>query len=75
MTRRIAFDSPDIRDAAFRGMPRAVSAGGLTARILTIIARWRQRRLLEQLDERTLRDIGISRSEALAEARKPCWRR
>jgi uncharacterized protein YjiS (DUF1127 family) len=37
--------------------------------------RWRQRRLLAQLDERMLRDIGISRSQALAEADKPFWRR
>jgi len=30
---------------------------------------------LEVLDDRMLRDIGISRSQALAEARKPFWLR
>ena len=79
MTSRITLDFPGVREPAFRpasrGVPRAVSGGGLMDRILAAIARWRQRRVLEQLDERMLRDIGISRSEALAEARKPCWRR
>ncbi|MCA3436815.1 MAG: DUF1127 domain-containing protein [Rhodobacter sp.] len=33
----------------------------------------RQRKLLAKLDDRTLQDIGISRSEALAEAKRPVW--
>ena len=37
-------------------------------------ARWRERRMLEELDDRALRDIGISRSQALVEATKPFWR-
>ena len=44
------------------------------ARLRAAVARWRERRLLEALDDRMLHDIGISRSQALAEARKPCWR-
>ncbi|HEV7458446.1 MAG TPA: DUF1127 domain-containing protein [Roseococcus sp.] len=36
--------------------------------------RRRSRRLLAQLDARQLHDIGISRSEAAAEAQKPFWR-
>jgi uncharacterized protein YjiS (DUF1127 family) len=36
-------------------------------------ARWRERRALEELDDRMLHDIGISRSQALAEASKPFW--
>ncbi|MBB3897444.1 DUF1127 domain-containing protein [Roseococcus suduntuyensis] len=36
--------------------------------------RRRTRRLLAQLDNRQLHDIGISRSEAAAEAQKPFWR-
>jgi uncharacterized protein YjiS (DUF1127 family) len=47
----------------------------LAAWLRSAVTRWRERRILETLDERTLRDIGISRSQALAEARKPCWRR
>lgn len=41
------------------------------------IALWhersRQRRALMKLDDRMLRDIGIARSEAENEARKPFW--
>lgn len=36
--------------------------------------RWQQRRQLAQLDERTLRDSGISRYDVLMELRKPFWR-
>jgi uncharacterized protein YjiS (DUF1127 family) len=46
----------------------------LAAWIRAATARWRQRRLLEELDDRMLRDMGISRSQALAEAVKPFWR-
>jgi uncharacterized protein YjiS (DUF1127 family) len=35
--------------------------------------RWRERRTLEGLDDRMLRDIGINRLDAMAEARKPFW--
>jgi uncharacterized protein YjiS (DUF1127 family) len=35
----------------------------------------RQRRVLTQLDDRSLRDIGLTRAEALREAGKPFWRR
>ena len=38
------------------------------------MARIRQRRQLVELDDRTLRDIGVSRDEALREAAKPFWR-
>ncbi|MCL6283205.1 DUF1127 domain-containing protein [Ruegeria sp. 2012CJ41-6] len=34
---------------------------------------WRQRRRLQQLDDAALKDIGINRSEARAEARRPFW--
>ena len=34
----------------------------------------RQRRALLALDERMLKDIGISRADALQEGRKPFWR-
>ena len=42
------------------------------------IARSQQRRALEELveqDERTLRDIGVSRETARREAAKPFWQR
>ena len=37
-------------------------------------ARHTQRRALGELDDRLLADIGLSRSDAMAEARKPFWR-
>jgi uncharacterized protein YjiS (DUF1127 family) len=35
---------------------------------------YRQRRALLALDERMLKDIGISRTDALQEGNKPFWR-
>lgn len=34
---------------------------------------WCQRQALRRLDDRALADIGVSRAEALAEARRPAW--
>jgi uncharacterized protein YjiS (DUF1127 family) len=48
--------------------------GGLISRLRAGAARWRERRALEELDGRALRDMGISRSQALVEAAKPFWR-
>jgi uncharacterized protein YjiS (DUF1127 family) len=54
-------------------------AGGAAARaVLERMSSWRQRRrtraMLWQLNERELKDIGISRADVWAEARKPFWR-
>ncbi|MGB7241885.1 MAG: DUF1127 domain-containing protein [Sulfitobacter sp.] len=38
-----------------------------------LIAFWRSRNSLANLDARALDDIGVSRAEALKEARKPFW--
>ncbi len=38
-----------------------------------LASRLRQRRRLAELDDRLLRDIGVTRSRALAEASKPWW--
>ena len=35
---------------------------------------WRSRRQLAQLDDAALKDIGVSRVDALQEADKPFWR-
>jgi uncharacterized protein YjiS (DUF1127 family) len=47
-------------------------------RALALFEVWRQRlsdrRALAQMDERSLRDIGVTRCDALYEARKPFWR-
>lgn len=44
------------------------------AKIGRMHERRRQRRHLLGLDDRSLADIGISRREALEEARKPFWK-
>ena len=58
------------------------SAAGLIRRWRPTIVRWiarsRQRRALREIAERTddhlLKDMGVSRQEALREADKPFWR-
>jgi uncharacterized protein YjiS (DUF1127 family) len=42
-------------------------------RALHLAERRRQRLALLELDDRLLADIGVSRADALAEARKPFW--
>jgi uncharacterized protein YjiS (DUF1127 family) len=37
-------------------------------------ARARERRALAQLDDNALKDIGVTRRQADAEASKPCWK-
>jgi uncharacterized protein YjiS (DUF1127 family) len=66
-----------VRSAAWR--PPAVRFGGVfPASPLAAFMRWYdrylQRRALAELDERMLRDIGVSRSAAAREIRKPFWR-
>ncbi len=38
------------------------------------IFNYRSRLQLKMLDDEALKDIGISRADALAEAGKPCWK-
>ena len=45
-----------------------------TARVEAFLERRRILHDLQGLDDRMLRDIGISRADALAEAAKPFWR-
>ena len=60
-----------IRGSARHPVPR-------TAAAMRLIARWierlRQREALAGLDDRMLRDIGITRVEAARECEKPFWR-
>ncbi|MBN8187315.1 MAG: DUF1127 domain-containing protein [Rhodobacteraceae bacterium] len=51
--------------------PRGARA--LLTRLLDLQALWRQRRRLAELDDAALRDMGLTRSEALHEARRPVW--
>ncbi len=47
---------------------------GMLAWLLDHYAVYRQRRTLLALDDRMLKDIGISRADALREGNKPFWR-
>nr|WP_242468989.1 DUF1127 domain-containing protein [Rhodovulum adriaticum] len=46
---------------------------GIARRIALALGAARQRRHLAQLDDAMLRDIGLSREAARAEARRPLW--
>jgi len=49
-------------------------SGQLLAAAETWLQRWRSRRALAELDERLLRDIGLTPSEAITESAMPFWR-
>jgi uncharacterized protein YjiS (DUF1127 family) len=63
-----------------RGAVHSPPAPPSLANILHILVRWRQRRrqraaLAELADDaHLLKDIGLSREQALSEANKPFWR-
>lgn len=44
------------------------------ARFWRCYARSRQRQALSRLDDRTRKDLGITREQAIAEAAKPFWK-
>jgi uncharacterized protein YjiS (DUF1127 family) len=46
----------------------------LQARLAVWSARARERRLLLALDDRSLKDLGLSRADARREAARPFWR-
>lgn len=56
---------------------RQVQSVGSTPRLMTLVhaalAAHRQRQFLARIDDRTLADIGLTRSDALAEADRPFW--
>ena len=75
MASRVQLDFPAIQGASTVRAPQFSRRGGWIAWTRAFAGRYHERRLLEELDDRALRDIGISRSQALAEAAKPFWRR
>jgi len=60
-----------IPSAFFR--PSSVTRPRTRLSLLNLLALWRSRRALGALCENQLQDIGISRSQARAEAAKPIW--
>lgn len=56
--------------AAARRHPRHT---GILARLLEVLAVHHSRRRLADMDAHTLRDIGITRDQALAEADRRAW--
>ena len=54
------------------GFTRSSSASGATF-LRCMYDTWRQRQVLRDLDIDALNDIGISRKQAQAEARRPIW--
>ena len=57
----------------FRGQILAAAVRGFEI-LLLWQSRANQRHALARLDDRMLRDLGLSRSEAVWESRKPFWR-
>ncbi|SHI94121.1 Uncharacterized conserved protein YjiS, DUF1127 family [Ruegeria lacuscaerulensis ITI-1157] len=53
--------------------PRPMSAPRQANWLQHVFSVARQRRALGRLDERALRDIGVTRSQAEAEAARPIW--
>jgi uncharacterized protein YjiS (DUF1127 family) len=60
------------------GGSRNKAAVSVLTRIVDVVFGWmdraRQRRHLAELDDRLLRDIGISRAEVEVEMSRPVWR-
>ena len=71
---------PTRQGAAPRGAAPNAGSGiiGLLARVLERLLLWQeraaQRQALASLDDHLLKDMGITRAEALYEADKPFWR-
>lgn len=59
--------------ASTRTLSPVHAPGRLLRRIGGLMALHRSRRALARLDERMLRDIGLTRAEAEAELARPVW--
>ena len=59
-------------------LPGRWSAGRLLVSIVRTLVLWHaragQRRVLARMDERQLKDIGVTRDQVLREIAKPFWR-
>jgi uncharacterized protein YjiS (DUF1127 family) len=75
----VATASPVIRGTiGWQSRPGATRSAGRWRRLLRTVRLWqrraRGRQQLRQFDDHMLRDIGITRLQAAAEATKPFWR-
>ena len=52
---------------------QTIGSKSFFARVLMAHDAWRQRRALSRLDASALRDIGLTKAQADAEAKKPLW--
>ncbi len=57
-----------------RGLPQIAELDSVIQRVVLYYLRARQRCSLLKLDDRMLKDIGISKVDAIIEARKPFWK-
>lgn len=66
-----SISTPKNRSLGFDGVPAPLAA------ILRLLTAWerriRERDNLAQMDQRFLKDIGVSRMDAVAEIEKPFW--
>jgi uncharacterized protein YjiS (DUF1127 family) len=61
-------------DSARRGQPRHAGGSSVWQHVGTMWQRHRSRQRIAELDADLLKDIGVSFTEAEAEANKPFWR-
>jgi len=71
------YNTSDKSGSYFVRPTRTKAAGGLATRLFDQVFTWldraRQRRHLGELDDRLLRDIGLSRAEVENEVSRPFW--
>jgi len=72
------YNTNDKSGSSLFGASRSTATANVVTRVLDVVFGWlersRQRRHLAELDDRLLRDIGISRAEVEAEMSRPFWR-
>ena len=60
------------------GIPQALDLWSVLSRLVDLVGSWRDnarsRHALQGLSDHTLKDIGITRSDAFRECAKPFWR-
>ena len=77
-TEKLNFNADCLKPVAVNREAHRTCAQPFTTRVKLHLKQWlhnwRSRRQLAQLDAAMLKDVGLSRADALAEAGKPFWR-